>query len=276
MSVVNPLTGATEKRDCPSRFRQYQARYKAGQWRAEIFRDMVLDEVAESQYGPVMLDIGCGNGFDDSRDIQQELARQAGTYIGLEPDPNIQASPCFDVFRNCTLENCDLAPESVDIAFSVMVLEHVQDPVAFWKKLLELLKPGGVFWGFTMDRRHFFCLASTLAERFRFKELLLNRLRGRRGVQRYENYPTWYRANSPRQIQRSVQPGAKCEFVNFGRVGQLDFYYPGPLVPVAHGIDRTMEFLGLPGSLLAIRIQKPANATAVSTERPDTRRNESP
>ena len=239
------------------RFRDFQDRYRSGQWRAEVFRDMILDECIGRKSRPVMLDIGCGSGFDGSRQIQREIAKVAATYIGIEPDPNMEPNDHFTRVQKCTFEECDLESDSVDIAFCVMVLEHIRSPEKFWNKLVEILRPGGVFWGFTMDRRHYFCNLSMLTERIRIKDRLLNMLRGERGRDRYENYETYYRANTPAQILENLDSETTTSFVNFDRVGQLDYYFPKLLIPVAHGVDRIRQILHLPGSLLAVRVEKP-------------------
>ena len=41
-------------------------RYRKGEWRSTIFRDMILTEARAQQPFPTFLDIGCGTGFDDS------------------------------------------------------------------------------------------------------------------------------------------------------------------------------------------------------------------
>src|SRR5262249_32690841 len=140
--------------------------------------------------------------------------------------------------------------------FAVMVLEHLPSPRRFWRKLHDVLRPGGVFWGFTMDRRHWFCQASLWADRLQVKELYLNRLAGKRGVDRYENYPVYYRSNSPLQVASQVRAFSSCDLVNFSKIGQLRSYYPPWLRPVGDLMDRRAIRRGRPGTLLAIRVVK--------------------
>ncbi len=137
-----------------------------------------------------------------------------------------------------------------------MVLEHIADPGRFWDKLHSVLRDGGIFWGFTMDARHWFHLASSWSERLRVKDLYLTLLRGKRGVDRYANYPTCYRTNSPDQIRRYTRSFRSVQFINFHQVGQLNYYLPGPLRPVGHLVDRLEAALGRPGMILAVRAVK--------------------
>jgi hypothetical protein len=144
----------------------------------------------------------------------------------------------------------------VDVAFAVMVLEHVTRPQEFWDKLFDVLKPGGVFWGFTMDARHWFCAASLFLDRLGLKDLYLSYLLGKRGSQRYENYPVHYRCNKPPQVQRCAQRFRSCECINFARVGQINHYFPRPVRGLATLADRWAIASRQPGTLLAVRAVK--------------------
>jgi 2-polyprenyl-3-methyl-5-hydroxy-6-metoxy-1,4-benzoquinol methylase len=109
------------------------------------------------------LDIGCGHGFDGDGDLQRSLAEQANRFIGIEPDTQIQPPAYFTEVHPCTFEDAPLAPDSVHAAYSAFVLEHVEQPALFWRKLHGCLAPGGVFWGFTVDARHPFSAVSLAA-----------------------------------------------------------------------------------------------------------------
>jgi hypothetical protein len=54
-------------------FQEYQERFQTGEWRGYIFRDLILSEI-QRYASPTVLDIGCGRGFDDSQELQRELA----------------------------------------------------------------------------------------------------------------------------------------------------------------------------------------------------------
>lgn len=152
---------------------QYIRRYQDGEWRSPIFRDMVLDDAQKAGTRLTFLDIGCGNGFDGCWKLQESLSDIAGNYIGIEPDKGVSTGPYLSEIHRCQFEQATLEPQSVDIAFAVMVLEHIREPKAFWNKLHEVLCDGGIFWGFTVDARHWFRKASVLAELLRIKKLYL-------------------------------------------------------------------------------------------------------
>src|SRR5215469_9905227 len=134
------------------------ARLRTTEWRTPIFFEIVSREIS-TRTGvtrPTVLDIGCGLGFDTEVRYQQALSTQAGRFIGIEPDPAIDPPKLFSEVYHTTLEEAPIAPGSVDVAYAVMVLEHVADPVAFWSRLHEILAPGGVFVAFSVNGAHWF------------------------------------------------------------------------------------------------------------------------
>jgi len=223
--------------------------------RTELFARLVAEAIDATPHPATVLDIGCGHGFDGDPVAQWNLARRAGRMIGIEPDEQIQPLGCFhDVHRRPT-EDAPIPPGSIDVAYSSFVLEHVGEPVRFWNAVHRALRPGGVFLGFTVDLRHPFALASAAMGALRLKDLYLNRLHGRRGETRYETYPTRYLANTPRRIRRDAAAFTDARFATWHRVGQLDFYVPSPLRPLAHLGDRLSMAAGL-GSILVVRLVK--------------------
>lgn len=237
----------------------YLERYNNGEWRATIFRDMILSDAQKmsgEQKSLTFLDIGCGAGFDDDKDIQISIAQNCRKYIGIEPDTDITLNDIFDLVHNCTLEEAPIEPESIDIAFAVMVLEHIENPEKFWNKVYNSLRPGGVFWGFTIDTRHWFAFASRLTERLHVKDLYLKSLHGTSEDHFYENYPVFYKSNNPKQIQALTKAFDSVTLLNFYREGQMDFYLPKMLRWISRVYDRFAIRRGWPGSIMAIRAEK--------------------
>lgn len=240
------------------RLRTAQRRYREGVRRSLVYHDLVADDIRGFGTEPTVLDIGCGGGFNDEPELQESLSKLVGRFIGIEPDPSVPAAPWFDQHFHSTLEEARLAGESVHLAYSVFVLEHIRDANSFWQKLYEVLVPGGIFWGFTVDRRHPFSAASRLMDVLKVKDRYLNRIQGERGTERYANYPTWYRANSPGQVAKHAIGFEHVLLGNFHKPGQLRYYVPRILWPVSDAIDWLSIHSLLPGSVLAIRLKKDA------------------
>jgi len=228
-------------------------RYLGGEWRTPIFRDLVLASIPP---GAVVLDIGCGHGFDSSAEAQHDIARSAGRMLGVEPDNDMPTPEWFHAAHRCAFEDAPIEPDSVDVAYSAFVLEHIRDPEAFWSALHRCLRPGGEFWGFTVDSRSVFAVASNAMERLRIKDAYLRFVQGKRGDDRYENYATYYRCNSPSRIRRYARQFQRVECRSWARPGQFDVYVPAPLRPLSRFGERAMISTGLPGSLLIVRVTK--------------------
>jgi SAM-dependent methyltransferase len=248
---INPQSGASADRWAP-----YIARYRNGEWRDRIVHDLVVEEARRVGPQATILDIGCGRGLDGDVPLQKSLASVAGRYIGIEPDPEIPLGDYFTETYRCRFEEAPLPPGSVDVATAVMVLEHLPEPQVFWDKLHEILAEGGVFFGLTVDARHPFCWASSWLERTGMKDLYLRLLIGERGAGRYENYPTYYRSNTPGDLSRQGHAFRELEAVNFSKVGQWNSYFPRPLHPVISMLDRRAIRAGKPGTLLLVRAMK--------------------
>jgi hypothetical protein len=108
----------------------------------------------------------------------------------------------------------------------------------------------------TVDARHPFCRASLWAERLRLKKVHLRLMYGRRGSDRYENYPVFYRCNTPDALARYAERFSHVESINFSRVGQWSTCFPAPLRPLVDALDRRAVRQDRPGTLLMIRAAK--------------------
>lgn len=231
-------------------------RYQGGEWRARIFRDMILDDAARRGQRLTFVDIGCGHGFDGDTPLQQSIAQTAGRYVGIEPDATIQLGDYFAEKHNCFFEHAPIQTAQADVALCIMVLEHLPDPQAFFDKLYDILVPGGVFWALTPDGRHWYSRASVMSEKLHIKDFYLNMLHGRRGTERYENYPAFYRCNTPDDIRRYARKFSQCDCISLARVGQCNPYFPRVLHRLSEWHDRRAIQRNKPGTILAIRLQK--------------------
>lgn len=250
---------------CPAAFRptvpddQVAGRYDLPwQGPGEFYAQLILEDLASlgDAAAPTVLDIGCGGGLMGTALWQMQIGALAGRYIGIEPDPSIEPAPVFDQVHATAFERAPLAPASVDLAYAAMVVEHVDDATAFFGQLARVLRPGGVFWAFTVDRRHYFSWFSQAAERLHLKDRYLDRVRGRKGedAARYDNYPVFYRCNSPARLRRLAGQGFSLQTWSLHRVGQLDGYVPYRLRRLSRLADRVVIRTGLPGSVLVARL----------------------
>jgi SAM-dependent methyltransferase len=224
--------------------------------RDRIFHDLILDDASRLGRRPAIVDIGCGRGLDGDLPLQRSIGAAASHFIGVDPDPAIEVDDTFTESHPCLFEDAPLTPSSIDLAYAAMVLEHIPEPQRFWDKLHEVLTDGGIFWGMTVDGRHPFCRTSLWLERLRVKDLYLHLLFGRRGLERYENYPTFYRTNTPEAVGRLGRAFHDVDCLSLTRLGLWSCHYPPLLRPLVDAFDRRRIRHNQPGILLLIRAAK--------------------
>lgn len=87
----------------------------------------------------MLLDIGCANG-----DFPRFMMKRGWKVEGVEVSPNSRAITDFPVYRQ---DFASLPQETsrYDAITAWAVFEHVHDPMAYFRKVAALLKPGGRF-----------------------------------------------------------------------------------------------------------------------------------
>jgi len=251
-NLAQPKSAMTSSEQAqPFDFSDFKREYKSGQRRSKVFHRMLMEDAKGA-----ILDIGCGNGFSGHIEPQEMLANRSTRFVGVEPDKEIAVGEYFDDVHRCFFEEADIEANSINTAYAYFVLEHVADSTAFWDKLHHVLAPGGIFWGFTVDKRHYFSMMSRFLDLIRIKDLYLTLIQGKRGEDRYEDYPVYYRANSPRRIRRDTRTFSSVETCSFHRVGQLAYYFPKGMKWLSKLIDRATIGMRMPGSILCVRVTK--------------------
>lgn len=163
------------------------------EWDEWAFRERILAHVRPDS---VMLDLGAGAGV-----VGQMNFRGAGAHIcGIDPDPRVKENLYLDEARIGSGENIPYPDNSFDIVFSCNVLEHLADPAAVFKEVHRVLKPGGVYLVKTPNRWHYVAMLATLTPLW-FHRLVKRRM----GRDDADTFPTLYRANSRRALQRLAQ-----------------------------------------------------------------------
>jgi 2-polyprenyl-6-hydroxyphenyl methylase / 3-demethylubiquinone-9 3-methyltransferase len=109
----------------------------------------------DSLTGLRILDIGCGAGI-----LSEPLARLGGEVVGADPAvPNIAAAKVHAAgaglaidYRATTAEALADAGERFDLVLAMEVVEHVADLGLFVQRCAEMVKPGGLLIGATINR----------------------------------------------------------------------------------------------------------------------------
>ena len=202
---------------------------------------------AASSMGPdsSVLNIGAGRNLSGQL---RPVRRHAGHLTGIDPDPSIWENPGLDEREQLSLEQ--YAPQHVqefDVALSVFVLEHVADPRRFTTACATVLRPGGVLFGLTVHKYHYFGLSTWATTRLHVADRLLVKLKGRDVVDRY-HFPTEYRMNTTGRISRLLADAGftSVEFRMFDKPDLYAWYLPESLKPVAPAWTRMVYGLHAP------------------------------
>jgi len=167
-----------------------------------LFNRWVHEIVAAASTGStcMVLDIGAGPASPFFRGPGRHV-------IGVDIDPVVMTNKNLDEAFVTDGRTFPLADNSVDVAQSTYVLEHLEDPLEHFREVSRVLKPGGHFLFLTVNAWHPAVLLFRAAPR-RVQELLEQQFVAKDPAG--EEYPVFFRANSARQVRRlALQSGLK-------------------------------------------------------------------
>ena len=143
-----------------------------------------------------LLDVGAGRGCKPNLD----WSGLGLTHVaGCDPDPIVENNPYLNEGRAMESGMIPFDDESFDIVVSSSVLEHVERVGPYFQEIHRVLRPGGRFLLKTPNMWHYVAMISALTpEAF---HRWVNRMRGRPDV---DTFPTFYRCNTPRTIERGL------------------------------------------------------------------------
>jgi 2-polyprenyl-3-methyl-5-hydroxy-6-metoxy-1,4-benzoquinol methylase len=105
-----------------------------------LWFDRISARLTRGRSGLKVLDIGCGNGV-----LVRQFQKRGCVCTGSDPSP--WAHTCAERYGYSLLpriEEADIEPGSFDIITSTSALEHIGRPMEHVRRIIEILKPGGV------------------------------------------------------------------------------------------------------------------------------------
>jgi len=147
----------------------------------------------------VILDIGAGPA---SLLFPRNSRRPGQRVIGIDVDPVVLTNENLDEAYVTDGLAFPLPDDSVDVAQSTWLLEHIEDPPACFREIRRVLRPGGCFLFLTVNYWHptmaLFRILPAPVQQFLERKFGAKDSTG-------DNYPVYLRANSRRQIRRLAQ-----------------------------------------------------------------------
>lgn len=150
-----------------------------------------------SRLGPqaALLDAGCGPWLGHARMHAGECRLAVG--MDREPlRPEARASGARAVRGD--LAAPPFAGRSFDVIVMRSVMEHLADPEEVLRRMAGMLRPGGVIVALAPSRWYY----ASLVGRAMPEAIARRILRFVFGETVYDNFPTYYRANTPRAVAR--------------------------------------------------------------------------
>lgn len=225
--------------------------------RTQAFLEQLHFELDQRSNDITVLDVGCGHGIALDHQPQFEIAKRVGTYWGVEPDKSVTPPSCFHRVWSSSLEDADIPPQSVDIAYSQMVLEHVMEPEPFLQKIAQVLKPGGIFLSLTVNADSTFARIAKFCHALRIQDLVLRIARGKQLVEDY-HYPAVYKMTSQRYLNHTCPRfGLNQIDIAFLEADEWMVYFPTGTRWLGSVLTHTLQRHESAYSWLLVRMRKP-------------------
>ena len=225
-----------------------------------VFAKLIVDQLKQIPSDATVLDIGCGRGIARDNLWQWAIRPYAKEYWGIEPDPSISPDEgLFDHTQTALMETAELPESSIDVAYSWMVMEHVEKPVEFCEALYRALKPGGTYFFATPNSKHYFTIAAKLCKNLRVDEKVLSLIRKQDDLDDY-HYPVQYKFNSEAMVADVAEKAcfSAPDFLYIESEGPIK-YFPGPTKALYHALAWKRTKVKKPDVLLTMigRLTKP-------------------
>jgi SAM-dependent methyltransferase len=178
----------------------------------QVLRRKILDHLEPSH---TVLEIGCGRTAPNLL----ELKGRAEALIGIDLVEFVIADPEIRLLNADVCSMSVVATESIDLAYSRSVMEHIEDVQSAYSEISRVLRPGGKYIFLTPNAWDYASIAAYLVPN-RFHAAIVRIVEGRKGQ---DVFPTHYRSNTVGKIKKISKANSfSIEFVEY--LGQYPSY----------------------------------------------------
>lgn len=164
-------------------------------WRpaTEVYADLVRAQLRPESR---LLDLGCGRGG-----LVEQLEHPLSQGVGVDPDRASLREHRLPLPRaQAFSQRLPFADGAFDLIYASWLLEHLSRPEEDFREIARVLRPGGAFVFITPNGQHPLSLFNRLLGRLgRVQGWLVRGFYGRAAA---DAFPTFYRANSKRDLER--------------------------------------------------------------------------
>ena len=209
--------------------------------RYEFYTSLILRDINSES---LVVEIGAGRGLCR---FVKNISEATGKLIGIDPSSNIENNPYVHSYIKAPFEEADLSNNSLDVIYSIYVMEHIENPDRLFLKAHQTLKENGKLYFITPNRPHYFVFFSRLADQLNIKNLWVEKVMKARVNLDY-GFKSYYLINDENTIRKFAERHGfkKCEILYLDSPEAIAKYFPPWLKWIPFSISSAMKFLKIP------------------------------
>ena len=178
-----------------------------------VFERTILDLLEPDH---TVLDVGCGRQVSNLR----QLKGRAKVLIGIDVVNFEISDPDLVLLAGSICDMRSIATDSIDLAYSRSVMEHIRDVEAAYTEIHRVLKPGGKYVFLTPNFWDYASLIGCVVPNAFHGKIV----RWTEGRPEEDTFPTFYRSNTYHRVARLTRQSG-LEIQSFRYLGQYPSYF---------------------------------------------------